>query len=812
MDIDNLQIKITAETKEAVQALNKLKNALKGIDQYSQSNSFAILASNIRAFTKACSSSIPEIERLGDALSKVASVQARKLQSVAKAIRNLSKEATEAATTALTISPRGAMTPYDASFASTARGGNASAEAAKNYEYEASALNALTVAEDDVRIHTSVLEEMFGKKNKTLKDQTKLTNADKEALRFLEKALRIVADVRLKQFKQRMDKSTKSVSLFNNSIMRVLKYRMIRSAIKAIGDAYKEGLGNLYQYSKTLETIDTSGNISQTLDQLSSTMLQLKNTLGVTFGYLAITLQPLITFMSDGLMKLAESINILLSDALGNTTFYKAKYNLKEYMEIAEKTRKANKGLIQSFDELHNITTGDDNSVNPADMFEQVEITKELKDEANKTILADIGKVAAAVAAYEGLKAIVKGVIGMFSKKNDALDTQTQKTGLETEAVGLLAGAFGLAAWFGKRLKDRLDELGEDKNPYPDPIPEPVIASMGELEDNTQGATEQIGALAKADEDLVKKWTPVPVVASDVVMVNLEDAEGAVDDLRIAQKNLVGQWEKPLPKIVSDSVATNIDNTKKKVNNLETSVTNAKKTFEKGVPKLVPNSVMTNIENATKKLNELAEAVERLSGTNVPTGQESLNPYGNMNVLGAANAYKSWNTQPQTDNSFLNSYEVRKMQQAENEAARNEFLKATGLDYFFSKEFEDAVAEGITNGLSDLNSVFKRLLGSGTSGFPSLVPGFASGGFPSAGSLFWAGETNAPELLGTVNGRTAVAGGVEITGIREAIYDVGAQMLSAMANESVTIEGDMSKFLRVLKKSQYNEGLRLGTV
>lgn len=774
MDIDNLQIKISADTQQAIDALNKLRNALNGIDKQSKSNAFDTLAMKINHFAAACRSSIPDVERLGDAIAKIASLKQGDLAKTARQVTGLGFDDTAIKDGTQNVNPNTAV-----------------------YE-DIKATNEYAESAEKAAEATGFLAKMFALKNKFLESQTVKTKKDGQAVGGLG---------------DKVKKATKHINLFNNSVMRVLKYRMIRSAIKAIGDAYKEGLGNLYQYSKTLETIDTSGNVSQTLDQLSSTMLQLKNTLGVTFGYLAITLQPLITFMSDGLMKLAESINILLSDALGNTTFYKAKYNLKDYMEIAEKTRKANKGLLQSFDELHNITTGNDNAIDPADMFEQVEITKELKDAAAGTIVKDIAAVGTAIAAYEGLKAIVKGVIGMFSKKDKALDTQTEKTGLETEAVGVLAGAFALAWKAAKDLKDKLGELGKDKNPYPDPIPEPVIASMGELEDNTQGATEQIGALAKADEDLVKKWTPVPVVAPDAVMVNLEDAEGAVDDLRIAQKNLVGQWEKPLPKIVPDSVATNIDNTKKKVNNLETSATNAKKTFEKGVPKLVPNAVMTNIDETTDSVNDLTKAIKELKGElseGTASWHEQLQELEGVKKV--ARQETSALTSSASENTFYSSYEVRKMQQAENEAARNEFLKATGLDYFFSKEFEDAVVEGITNGLSNLNSALKKLLGSGASGFPSLVPGFASGGFPSAGSLFWAGETNTPELLGTVNGRTAVAGGAEITGIREAIYDVGAQMLSAMANEKVTIEGDMSKFLRVLKKSQYNEGLRLGTV
>lgn len=45
---------------------------------------------------------------------------------------------------------------------------------------------------------------------------------------------------------------------------------------------------------------------------------------------------------------------------------------------------------------------------------------------------------------------------------------------------------------------------------------------------------------------------------------------------------------------------------------------------------------------------------------------------------------------------------------------------------------------------------------------------FAMGGFPTA-DLFYANENGVPELVGTVGGRTAVASGNEITGIRDAV-------------------------------------------
>ncbi len=50
---------------------------------------------------------------------------------------------------------------------------------------------------------------------------------------------------------------------------------------------------------------------------------------------------------------------------------------------------------------------------------------------------------------------------------------------------------------------------------------------------------------------------------------------------------------------------------------------------------------------------------------------------------------------------------------------------------------------------------------------------YAVGGFPQRYSLFMAGENGIPEIAGTVGGRTAVAGGAEITGIRDAVYSTG---------------------------------------
>ena len=52
------------------------------------------------------------------------------------------------------------------------------------------------------------------------------------------------------------------------------------------------------------------------------------------------------------------------------------------------------------------------------------------------------------------------------------------------------------------------------------------------------------------------------------------------------------------------------------------------------------------------------------------------------------------------------------------------------------------------------------------------LQGFASGGFPTEGQLFLANEGTAPEMVGTMGGRTAVATNADIVeGIRNGVYD-----------------------------------------
>lgn len=105
------------------------------------------------------------------------------------------------------------------------------------------------------------------------------------------------------------------------------------------------------------------------------------------------------------------------------------------------------------------------------------------------------------------------------------------------------------------------------------------------------------------------------------------------------------------------------------------------------------------------------------------------------------------------------------------------------------------------------NSIADSLNGShsiGGASFPINLPKlYANGGFPSQGSMFIAGESGA-ELVGNINGRTAVANNDQITsGIAQAVYSAmmasnsgGAQYINN------TIEVDGVAIARAVTKGQ----------
>lgn len=117
------------------------------------------------------------------------------------------------------------------------------------------------------------------------------------------------------------------------------------------------------------------------------------------------------------------------------------------------------------------------------------------------------------------------------------------------------------------------------------------------------------------------------------------------------------------------------------------------------------------------------------------------------------------------------------------------------------KDLWDGLTLYATNALNDIHysaSGFEHSGGGrrdpGREAVPDTIHRRASGGFvPNSWTMFMAGENGIPEMLGTVGGRTAVAGGVEITGIKDAIYATNQQEMELMRQQNALLQGILQK-------------------
>lgn len=126
----------------------------------------------------------------------------------------------------------------------------------------------------------------------------------------------------------------------------------------------------------------------------------------------------------------------------------------------------------------------------------------------------------------------------------------------------------------------------------------------------------------------------------------------------------------------------------------------------------------------------------------------------------------------------------------------------TGLSTAFNNAIEGM--KQLWNGFADwLNSMLKfdippvNIGGTEIFGGAKIdlgkIPKFEAGGFPQKYSLFMAGENGIPEIAGTVGGKTAVAGGAEITGIRDEIRSASMQEMALMRQQNALLQALLEK-------------------
>ena len=155
-------------------------------------------------------------------------------------------------------------------------------------------------------------------------------------------------------------------------------YRILRTAIKAVGDAFKDGLENAYQFSKIM-----GGELAEKMDALASITKQMKNQFGSAFSELVIAVKPALDYLITQAIRVADTISQIFARLNGDTKYKKANPLAETWKEATASAQKY-KDLTLGIDELNilNEKSGGGSSKKQEDyasMFEYAEIDETAK-------------------------------------------------------------------------------------------------------------------------------------------------------------------------------------------------------------------------------------------------------------------------------------------------------------------------------------------------------------------------------------------------------------------------------------------------
>lgn len=142
-------------------------------------------------------------------------------------------------------------------------------------------------------------------------------------------------------------KSAGFFATFGKSIGRIAFYRLLRTAIKAIGSAFKEGLTNAIAFSRA-----TGGPLAKAIDSITAASGTMKNQLGAAFGGLITMIAPIVNAVIALITRLANALTQLFALLGGGVVYKKATAGFNSVAKAAGGGGGAIKGMLAAWDEL----------------------------------------------------------------------------------------------------------------------------------------------------------------------------------------------------------------------------------------------------------------------------------------------------------------------------------------------------------------------------------------------------------------------------------------------------------------------------
>lgn len=175
------------------------------------------------------------------------------------------------------------------------------------------------------------------------------------------------------------------IGSFLKSIKRIAMYRLIRTVLKEITQGFSEGMKNAYQYSSVI-----NGQFAKSMDNLATSTMYLKNSLGGMMMPIMNALAPVIEYLINGLVTVLNLINQIFSILNGASSWTKALKLPQKWGEAAsgatEKIKELQKTIL-GFDEINKLNKqntpsggGGAGGADFSNMFEEAAFNEKLKD------------------------------------------------------------------------------------------------------------------------------------------------------------------------------------------------------------------------------------------------------------------------------------------------------------------------------------------------------------------------------------------------------------------------------------------------
>ena len=143
--------------------------------------------------------------------------------------------------------------------------------------------------------------------------------------------------------------ATASMGKLFASIKRIAFYRLLRTIIKEISQAFQEGLKHAYAFSKAAGTA-----LAPALDRIASASGQMRNQIGAAFGELLMTIEPIILAIVSLINQLMQAMSALFA-AVGGRSTYSVADKTADGWDKATGAAKKYKNTILGFDEINRL-------------------------------------------------------------------------------------------------------------------------------------------------------------------------------------------------------------------------------------------------------------------------------------------------------------------------------------------------------------------------------------------------------------------------------------------------------------------------